>query len=211
MITYRMLPFLVGLLIGHVVTAQGTLDFSNLTIPGRPKITLADGTPIEGDQYLIDLLVKNPITDEFTRAGLLRVTSQGEVPTTPVNPFPAPNAGLFRGGSIKVGFLAPSSDATVRIIAWDTRTGDTYESASIRGASTFLVQNLGGAGSPPTLPAILYNFTGLILVPEPGEWVLLAVGLGLGFVLHATRWKSVQGESELPLEAQSRSNFRRRM
>lgn len=168
-----------GALVGVSALAQGTVAFNN-TSGAKNKITLADGTAIAGANYLVDLLVKNPTTGEFTNAGLLKVTASGEVATVPVSPLTGNNAGLFTGGTVKIPFVAPDALATVKVIAWDKTSGATYDTATIRGELTFDVAKLGGSGSPPSLPSALGLPAGLqvTLVPEPSTYALAALGLG---------------------------------
>jgi hypothetical protein len=171
-----------GALVGVSALAQGTFAFGN-TSGAKNKINLSadlGGAPIAGANYLVDVLVKNPTTGEFTNSGLLRVTAQGEVPTVPVVALTGNNVGLFTGGTVKVPFVAGGSTATVKVLAWDKTTGATYDAATIRGELTFDIASLGGVGSPPTLPAALGLPAGLTLavIPEPSTYALAALGLG---------------------------------
>ncbi len=102
----RLLPrVLMGLTVILRVSAQGTFAFSNATLPGKPKIQLGDGTPIAGANYLVDVLVKDPVTGEF-RDGLLRVTIGGVSAFAGVSPLTGNNAGLFSGGTLQVPFVS---------------------------------------------------------------------------------------------------------
>ena len=141
--------------------------------------------PISGPNGLIDVLVKAPGTDAFTQAGLLKVTTDGNVALYPVNPLSGAGAGLFTGGTVVVRLIPPSSPAEVRVLAWDRRAGDgTYLDSILRGSTTFTIDQLGGGGAPP---ALMTGFHGLqivihvpLLVPEPPGAVLMGVGMLAG-------------------------------
>jgi hypothetical protein len=172
--------------------AQGTIDFSNIKTPGRPKITgfCVPGSttpdPIAGADYLVDILVKNPATGNFE--GILK----NGVAFTGVAPLTGANAGLFSGGTLVVPFVFPDAKADVKVRAWDVRTGATYASAVYKNEVTFSIDKLGGAGSPPTLPAVLANFTGITFCPEPSTYALGGLGLGL-VVLQSLRTNRRKG------------------
>jgi len=56
----------VGVFAAASVMAQGTIDFSNVKTPGRPKIFDKDGvTAIAGANFLVDILVKNPASGNY--------------------------------------------------------------------------------------------------------------------------------------------------
>jgi hypothetical protein len=171
-----------GVLVGASAFAQGTFAFSTTAkaLQGA-KILDPNGVAITGANYLIDVLVKQ--TDgTFSQAGLLKVTTGGNVPLAPVNALSGAGAGLFSGGSILVGSIAPGAPATVKVIAWDTTTGASYDAATTRGSQTFDIAALGGTGSPPSTPVAMSNFTGFSLsatvIPEPTTYALAALGLG---------------------------------
>ncbi len=172
--------------------AQGTIDFSNIKTAGRPRISLwcAPGgtTPeyIAGPDYLVDILVKNPSTGNFE--GILK----NGAAFTGVAPLTGVNAGLFSGGTLVVPFVAPDSKADVKVRAWDVRTGATYASALYKNEISFSIDRLGGAGSPPTLPAVLANFQSFAFCPEPSTYALGGLGLGL-VVLQSLRTNRRKG------------------
>ena len=191
------IPLLVvALLAPACVFGQGTVAFSTVSGHPRPLITLWDGTPIAGNNYLIDILVRNPATGEFTQSGLQRITIQGDVPISPVSPIPA-GPGLFSGGSIRIDFLTPCATATVRIVAWDSDSGASYATASIRGSATFDIDSLGSCGGGvPSTPAHLTRFQGIVLVPEPCEWVLGIAGLAATIGTSRSQWNRRRNDEE---------------
>lgn len=171
-----------GVLVGASAFAQGTFAFSNATLAGKPKILGVDGLGIAGANYLVDVLVKDA-SGNFTNPGLLKVLTTGDVVAAPVSPLTGGNAGLFAGGTIKIPTIAPDASATIKVIAWDKTTGATFDTATTKGSITFDIAKLGGAGSPPTLPAAMANFASFSLtaapvIPEPSTYALAALGLG---------------------------------
>ncbi len=171
--------------------AQGTIDFTNIKTPGRPRMFLCDpltqGTSaIEGPNYLIDLLVKNPASGNYE--GVLK----NGAPFTGVSPLTGANAGLFSGGILVVPFVAPDAKADVKIRIWDVTSGATYNTALYKSEAAFSIDRLGGAGSPPTLPATLANLTTFVMCPEPSTYALGGLGLGL-VVLQSLRTNRRKG------------------
>jgi len=169
-----------GVLVGASAFAQGTFAFSTTAkaLQGA-KILDPNGVAIAGANYLIDVLVKQ--TDgTFSQATLLKVTTGGNVALAPVSPLSNAGAGLFSGGSILIGNIAPGAAATVKVIAWDTTTGASYDLATTKGSQTFDIAALGGTGIPPSTPVPMANFTGfkLTVAPEPSTYALAALGLG---------------------------------
>jgi hypothetical protein len=169
-----------GVLVGASAFAQGTFAFSTTAkaLQGA-KILDPNGVAITGANYLIDVLVKQS-DGTFSQAGLLKVTTGGNVALAPVNALAGAGAGLFSGGAILVGNIAPGAPATVKVIAWDVSKGATYDASTIRGSQTFDIAALGGTGVPASLPVAMSNFTGFSLqtIPEPSTYALAALGLG---------------------------------
>ncbi len=169
-----------GVLVGASAFAQGTFAFSTTAkaLQGA-KILDPKGVAITGANFLIDVLVKQA-DGTFSQAGLLKVTTGGNIPVTPVNALAGAGAGLFSGGAILVGNIAPGAAATVKVISWDTTTGASYDAATTKGFQTFDIAALGGVGTPASLPVAMSNFTGfsLVTVPEPTTYALAALGLG---------------------------------
>lgn len=163
----------VGVFAAASVLAQGQIDFSNIKTAGRPKIFDKDGTTaIAGANFLVDILVKNPATGNYEGVTKAGAAYNGSAPLSGVS------AGLFSGGVLTVPFLAGDAKADVMVRAWDVTSGATYASALYKGEISFSIDKLGGAGNPPTLPAVIANFTSFALVPEPSTYALAALGLG---------------------------------
>ena len=172
--------------------AQGTIHFTNIRTPGQPRVFLCDAetrglTPIQGSNYLINLVAQNPATGNWE--GVLK--NDGS-PFMGVAPLTGANAGLFTGGILTIPFLYPGSMADVEIRAWDVTTGATYESSFFKSSVRFTVESLGGAGTPPSLPAVLANMPPFAVCPELSTYALGGLGLGL-IVLHSHRTSRRKG------------------
>lgn len=146
--------------------AQGTINFSSASVTGRPRIT-KDGVNT-GANITVELLVANP-----GNGGAFE-----SVKTTAGLTGAAALEGLFSGGTVTVPFVAPGAAASVVVRAWDTTTGATFAAATVNGSTSFDIAALGGAGTPPSTPAIMSNYAGIALVPEPSTYALAALGLG---------------------------------
>lgn len=161
--------------------AQGTVDFTNIKISGRPRIIDPQTGQPAGPDWLINILFKNPSTGNYEPA------SKNGLPFAGHPMLSGVNAGLFNGGVLVVPFLAPDSVANARIQAWDTRTGATFANAWAKGTVDVQIDRLGGAGLPPSLPAILPDFRGMVLIPEPSTLALGITGTAALLTLRRRR------------------------
>ena len=113
-----------------------------------------------------------------------------------------------RSGYVAAALAEPSSEVVVRSVppygyawlqmrAWDARLGGTYEEVMALGiggygeSPLFYARGNSPFADPPISPAPLIGLQSFILrpiVPEPGTWVLLALG-GLGILTAARRRK----------------------
>lgn len=163
--------------------AQGTINASSVAVPSRPRISFSwpedlRGTLVGGPNYLVEVLAKSPGAAAF--APVLSVKSDGTLqPFVPIPVLGGNNAGLFSGGTAVVPGVAGGSPAVVAIRVWDSTTGATFDEAWMKGITVFDVAALGGAGTPPSTPAILTGYQGFGLVPEPAPIALGLAGLGL--------------------------------
>jgi len=160
--------------------AQGTVAFSNKkgTVDAPVFIgTTGTGAKAEGAGYVAQLY-----------AG---ADANSLAPIGAAVPFrtgagagywnPAPDAGRT------IPTVAPGGTATIKVVAWNTAAGATYEqalAAGQAGSSSVFTVVTGGAGSPPGLPTDLVGLTSFAIsagaVPEPSVLALGAIGaLGL--------------------------------
>ncbi len=103
-----------------------------------------------------------------------------------VGAFVSPGAsGRFSAGQQDIPGSVAGGTISLLVIAWDTRSGADYASATIKGQSLpFTTPALGGdvdndPNTPAaTAPSIALNFKSFQLVPEPSTVALAALGLG---------------------------------
>jgi hypothetical protein len=141
---------------------QGTINFANFVAGGAvdAKIFDIDGTtPLTGSDFSVGLMAG---ADAGSLAPVSGVTGSF---------FPGAGAGYFSAGSVTLAGLAAGSTASIVVTAENTATGAMGQSAPISVV-------LGGAGSPPSLPANLSGLSSfqLALVPEPSTVLLGLLG-----------------------------------
>ncbi|MFM7101917.1 MAG: immunoglobulin domain-containing protein [Verrucomicrobiota bacterium] len=130
---------------------QGTLTLVTLARPDGPAGRLCD-VELTGPGFRWDVRVANPASGQWEEVEAVN----GAGPTSPVRRMAAvtgQGAAVIR--TVAVPFLAPGSPARVEARVWDFTTGDTFETARIKGTRTWEVRALGGVGQPPSLPARL--------------------------------------------------------
>jgi hypothetical protein len=165
--------------------AQGSITFKNYGYTPRYPILEGDGiTPLSGSAYAADLYYgpvgANPAN--FTSLGLAVPFLTGT------------GAGYFNGGDQIIPIFAAGSSVQVQIRAWRVADGSSWAAAYANPGNgghcsavdswfnPVLTVTLGGAGSPPSLPATLAGMGGQQFVPEPTTVLLGFAGLG-GLVL----------------------------
>jgi hypothetical protein len=146
-----------------MASAQGTVNFRNLT-----------GAPNPANQVTYN---GAGVDSAFTAE--LQWDNNGTWTSVATTPFrDGTLAGYFLGGSQTVAGAAGGTTVDARLLAYN---GDM----SITGMSDGFTITLGGAGSPPSLPADFTGFSGFavtaIAVPEPTTLALLAMGAGCLF------------------------------
>ena len=159
-------------------SAQGTLLFNNSALNGMLRIYAPDGvTGLSGNgPYLVDLVVGGT-------KNLIDATTKSELQPQTFFKSTA-NAGLFSGTSVIAPGISPgeTSTATVTVRAWDTSTGATYDTATVRGSVSFT--QIGFGGPSAGVPDVAHQFTAFTsfsiqpVTPEPGTCALAALGLG---------------------------------
>lgn len=142
---------MLGLAAGAPALGQGTLTLvaavRGTQTPGR----LCD-VELTGPGFRWDVRVENPSTGRYEEVDAINDSG----PQSPVRLMAAvtgQGAAVIR--TVTIPFLAPGSPARVQARVWDFTTGNTFDTARIRGTQTFEVRALGGVGQPPTLPARL--------------------------------------------------------
>lgn len=96
------------------------------------------------------------------------------------------SGGIISGGTVNIPTVTPAGGAAaVQLRAWASADGATWEVAKAGGEAgesgiISLAATGNSAGSPPSVPVDLVGLEAfsLSVVPEPGTWALLALGLG---------------------------------
>jgi hypothetical protein len=151
-------------------SAQGTVNFVN-RITGTldaPVFGIDGVTPLNGSGFMAQLYAG-------TSADSLQAVGNPAPFRTGTgagywNPTAAPSTEALR----VVNGIAGGANAFVQVVAWDVASGATYAAAGIKGASPVFQVALGGAGNPPSTPAVLTGLQSFSLVPEPST---IALGL----------------------------------
>jgi hypothetical protein len=160
--------------------AQGTVNFNNFVGSGgsivNARIYGTGGTsqPL-GAGFMVALYAGPQTTDAsaLTLIGSALTFNTSGAGMGYINP----SAGTTR----TINSVLPGGTATIQLRAWDTSTGATWETATVRGTSALLDVVTGGAGSPPGTPANLVGLQSFQLVPEPSTIALGALGIGALF------------------------------
>ena len=173
-----------AILLGGALSAgaQGTVDFKNIALcfcQNAPFFEEDGTTPLRGPGFQAALyagVVGTP-ENELRMIGL-------SVPFS----TSFSGAGYFIGGTRVLDgtaqangvLVAPGAEATLQVRAWRVADGNTWEEAFASGGgygmSHTFVEVTGGAGSPPSPPAVLRGLgrTSFYLVPEPQSLFALA-------------------------------------
>jgi hypothetical protein len=161
----KLLSIAALLAVALSASAQGTIQFVN-RIPGTldaPVFDVDGVTRLGGSGYQAQLYVG-------TSANNLQAVG------SPVPFRTGAAAGYINSSDVSVPGIAGGASAFVAMRAWSTASGATYEAAGIKGSSQVLSITLGGAGSPPSTPALLTGLQQFSLVPEPSTIALAVLG-----------------------------------
>lgn len=156
--------------------AQGEICFTNYA-PGddlNAPVFNIDGTRLEGDRFMARLL-----------GGRSADTLE---PVGEAVPFRID--GFFLGGSRIVPGALELHEVTVKVLAWDTQTGSSFEEATIKGMSTVFTVEPALSATRPVPP--LTGLESFSLVPEPSPWLLALIGLGIIGLRRNLRLKTVR-------------------
>jgi hypothetical protein len=144
-------------------TAYGVVDapVRDATVPGSPMCA--------GIQYHVQLYVGPAgILD----AGLLTTNGVAGGPTYFLT---GTGSGYFAGGQRTIAGYSESQTITAQVRAWAASSGNSWETAAIRGESNLIQYQLASQTGAPWNLEGLQPFS-LHGVPEPGTWALLALG-----------------------------------
>lgn len=163
--------------------AQGTINFANLVISGGGRVIDAPvrdegGALLSGAGFMAQLYAR-----AAGSAGAFEAVGASSAFLT------GGGAGYFLPGTRTLANIVPGNQADVQVRAWRVSAGSTWETATAsRGASSTVTITTGGAGSPPSPPALLTGLTTFQLVPEPSTIALGILG-GLGTLFLIRRRK----------------------
>jgi hypothetical protein len=160
----------------NVIRGGGTIVIANNKGATIYPVLKPDGTKATGATYSVEVFVNN--IDPANQIGS----------TMTLNSI---NGRFSLSGAQIVPGVAPGAVATLIARAWDNTTGATYDSAFIKGSTTFKSDALGGDvdGDPSTPPATAtamvtgradgfqnIQLQGGIAIPEPSTITLGALG-----------------------------------
>ncbi len=190
----RMLPKLLLVLVGWLsassASAQGLVEFANLSEGGglfevdAPIYDVDGETPLAGPEFLAQLCAAAP--------------GASLQPLGFPTPFSTGHPGYFFGPGVVVPGVGwwPESSAVIQVVAWRASDGATFAAANHLGghvgeSSVFSLGPLGNPGPPgsPLPPPLhgLQSFSLHVVVPEPS---VFALGLlGGGVLVLGPRWR----------------------
>jgi len=166
------------------VYAQGTVDFRNRNTAATPPLDapvyqdVVGGTKLGNANFVANIFYSATQTGSYTAI------------TDAAAPFrTGTGAGYWNFGtdfSRAIPGIAGGSTAWIQIRVWDSTKGATYDAAKAAGSpygdsNTFQL-TLGGAGSPPSVPAVMAGLQPFALVPEPSTIVLGMLGAAALFL-----------------------------
>ena len=152
------------------VLGQGTVSFYN----AGGEVTTAAGD-LAGSAYLGQLFAGPAGSDEGS------LTAMG----TP-QPF-IDGSGIIFAGEVTITGIGAGANAAIQLRAWAAASGAGWDDAIANPAGEFGKSNISDnhptgnpTSSPPGTPVNLAGIQPfqLAVVPEPGTWALLALGLG---------------------------------
>jgi len=164
--------------------AQGTVNFAN-------GVAWQTATDVSRLVYLGAIGAGNEVIGTQFRAQLYygADASSLQAVATTGNAFRAAGTtapGTWAGGGTRTlnGFLAGST-VQLQVRAWDSTSGNSWDTASIRGQSQLFSYVVPAAGSLATA-FYMENMRGFSIVPEPGTFALGGLAL-LGLVMARRR------------------------
>jgi len=156
----KILTLLAVLATASAVYAQGTVEFGTF----NSEIKRADGTGA-GTGYSAGLFLASNLTSPLGVTDFI------------------PGTGFLNTINVTVPGVPGRTSGTFVIRAWDN-VGGSFAGATLQHGESapFTIASLGGAGSPPDVPASLDGTTyagfTMTVVPEPSTYALGVLGLG---------------------------------
>ena len=178
---------------GISLSGQGTVNFSNIGLPGAQIFDASTGAPvIAGNKFTVGLYwAVDGTTDEsaFQLAGA----------TTGIAGAPGTATGLYSGGTRTVDITPPGFFAMFQVRLWETAFGsyaNAIANGGLTGKSGIVRVDTGDPTTiPPGTPASLKGISGFCTVslspcvPEPSLLALLLLGAASLLFLRSTKRK----------------------
>ncbi len=156
------------------VYAQGTVDFRNRVTAAGLDAPVSDltGAKLGNATFVANIFYSATQTGSFTA-----------IPDAAAPFRTGTGAGYWNFGADftrAIPGIAAGSTAWIQVRVWDSTKGADYATAKAAGSpygdsNTFQL-TLGGAGQPPSVPAVLAGLQPFALVPEPSTIVLGMLG-----------------------------------
>jgi hypothetical protein len=165
-----------------VAHGQGQFLFNthDTSIGNDVRFFWSDGTPISAPDAFVEVLV-GPDAQHLAQLAPLLPLNRSAAGAGYTNPF-----GLIYSTTMSSG-LAFVGYRMFQGTSWDTAfVKSTLITTQLGGTPAPLIVNLT---TPPSLPNELSLGSGAIYVPlpEPGAWILLTLGLGIGLLIRRLR------------------------
>jgi hypothetical protein len=182
----KLIPFLVLLVGATVATAQGTVNFRNNVPfatpapdpPGDRLVRDVDGSLLQGSAFAQPATFVAQLYYGANAGSLVAHTA------APARFLPtASGAGQWLGQDRTLTGFAPGQTLTLMVVAWDMRTGATWEAAGIKGDSGAFSYTIPLDPLSPPAAYFMEGLSGFTLVPEPSVIGLAMVGVGALFML----------------------------
>jgi hypothetical protein len=171
----KLLVTLAAVLVSVSTFGQGTINFNNLVSSANinAPVFKPDGTTGAGAAPTANAQL-------FLVGGSAGAQTFTAIPSS-LTTFRASPAGAAQGyinpiGNVVVDGLAGGASATVVMRAWEGTSG--YDASLVKGQSAPITLTLGGAGSPPSVPANLVGLASfsMVAIPEPSTMALGLLG-----------------------------------
>jgi hypothetical protein len=168
----KLLLLAASVLIAVGAYAQGNVNFASIGVGiNAPTRDGTAGNALAAGSGYAAMLYVGPagaIASELSTNG---------VSGSPASYNTGAQAGYFTGsGRVITGFPGGTT-VSLQIRAWSTATGNSWETASVRGESTVKQFTLGTPPSPAPNMTV-FNGETITLIPEPSSIALGLLGLG---------------------------------
>jgi hypothetical protein len=156
------------------VNAQGTFAFNNFSpTVDAPIRDLANNPIVDTANYMATAAfivgVSQPTGDASAPSPSLQLIAGLSAPFVGFNGYFSPSQPAIAGQAV-------GTQLTLVIRAWDTRTGATWDTATVRGQSGGFNYTLVSSSTPGPDPVGLTGFQLINVIPEPSTYALAGLG-----------------------------------